>query len=88
MEVDGTSYTTSNLALISVLEWARLSKTRVVIEYGKDWTETGYISRSCGPVKVPICLYNNRSMGGAVISDSHIRRVLTSRGKQVLYVAA
>jgi hypothetical protein len=49
-------------------------------EPGKSWNEendvTGYVGRSMGPTKAPILVHNSRSMGGGVILDACIVRIL------------
>ena len=66
--------------IIEVLEYLRINKIRVHIEYGDvltgqswgDEYENGRIGRSCGPVKVPLLIYNTRSSGGGAILDNCI----------------
>lgn len=64
--------------LIAALEFARKSKLRIRMslgnkDTGRDWLEsedvTGWISRSCGPVKAPILLAKRSSTGGPAILD-------------------
>jgi len=80
--------------LVRVLDHCRKYKVRVVLDYGdtttkKSWGETndivGYISRSTGAVKIPILVFNSRSIGGGAILDHCILSVRTSKGKTVLY---
>lgn len=80
--------------VIDVLERARINGTRIVLDYGdvttgKSWGEihniVGRIGRSMGPVKIPILLYNRRSLGGGAILDHCIVAIYTSRGKRLLY---
>jgi hypothetical protein len=56
---------------------------------GQSWMETfdttGYVGRSMGPIKVPLLIPNSRSHGGGQISTTSIVRILTSKGKHVLY---
>ena len=94
----GTSYHEDTIdAVIEVLERVRLDKTRIHIRYGetqganagRDWMEscdtTGRVSRSWGPTKVPILLYNRRSLGGAAILANCIVRIQESKGGRVLF---
>lgn len=93
--VNGTSYQVETPdEVIRVLESARQNKTRLRLAYGdketgKDWQESfdveGTISRSMGPVKIPILIHNARSMGGGGILTHCIVKIVTSRGKRVLY---
>ena len=93
--INGTSYKiNTNDDVVKILEIARANKTRIVLDYGdintgKSWGEihdiTGYVGRSTGNVKIPILVYNKRSMGGGAILDSSIVRILTSIGKCELY---
>lgn len=93
--VNGTSYHENTPdALITVLEQARKEKIRVIFDFGdtetkESWGETldicGYIGRSIGPIKVPILVYNSRSLGGGQISTNRVLSVKTSKGKRVLY---
>lgn len=57
------------------------------IETGRSWNETfettGYVGRSTGRVKIPLIVYNKRSLGGGALSGD-IVRVLTSK-KAVIY---
>ena len=45
----------------------------------------GYVSRSMGPIKIPIVLYNKRTRGGPSILDHKIVKIQESRGGKVLY---
>lgn len=80
--------------IIKILENARINKIRIRLHYGdvktgKDWNEkynvTGTLGRSMGPVKMPILLYNKRSISGPAILDHCIVRIVTAEGKQKLY---
>lgn len=86
--VNGTSYDVrTSDELIRVLESARLNRVRVVIDL--DWVEehdrVGYIGRSAGSVKIPLLVYNERSMGGGGLLDHCIARVRTASGKRLLW---
>lgn len=58
-------------------------------DIGRDWLEEhdceGYVGRSMGPEKIPILLYNSRSMGGGAMLDNCIVRIIDTRTKRVLY---
>lgn len=80
--------------LINVLETCRNHRIRVVLDYGdtetgKSWGDiydvTGYIGRSTGTKKIPILVFNSRSLGGGAILDHCILSVKTSKGKRVLW---
>lgn len=93
--VNGTAYNKETpQKLINVLESIRLNKTRVVLDYGdiksgKSWGEVndikGCIGRSNGTIKIPLLIYNKRSIGGCGILDHCILSVKESRGGKVLY---
>lgn len=86
MIVNGTTYgDDTDPQVASFLEHARANNIRLVFDYGNDWRETGYVGRSCGEIKVPLCIPNNRSMGGQMINSELIKRILLSRGKKVVY---
>jgi hypothetical protein len=93
--VNGTHYDvrTSN-AIISVLEKARLNRTRLHIslgdsESGRDWIEEnmvyGFVGRSTGSIKIPLLTHNRRSLGGPGLLDHCIVRIRHSSGGGVLY---
>lgn len=86
MLLNGTNYAAGTRPEVaSLLEHARVNRIRLVFEYQDDWKQTGYVGRSCGEIKVPLCISNSRSMGGEVICSELISRILTSKGKRVLY---
>ena len=86
------------IEVISLLEMCRLNNRRIKFRYGytagslagQDWGDDmdtcGYVSRSTGPHKVPIVLYNKRSTGGGHIMDHRIIKILLTRGDKVLYM--
>src|SRR6266581_9522006 len=70
--------------IIEVLEDCRNRNTRIQLFYGDintgtDWNEEfgtiGYVGRSMGPVKVPILVYNNKSIGGGAILTDCILKI-------------
>jgi hypothetical protein len=85
VNINGTTYNDKTpAALVQALESARLSGLRVRLffgdsETGADWAEEndvcGYIGRSCGTVKVPLLLHNQRSVGGREIMDNCVVRL-------------
>lgn len=96
LEINGTSYQSENhnKKVTSILEEVRQDNTRIVLDYGdvktgQSWGEcfdiVGRIGRSNGSVKIPILLYNKRSMGGGAILDNCIVKIMTSKGKRILY---
>lgn len=94
-EVNGTFYDSrTNADVIKVIETARQNRTRIVVDYGdietgKSWNEefdvTGYIGRSNGNIKIPLLVNNSRSLGGGSLLDHCIIKIVTSKGKNVLY---
>jgi len=93
--VNNTSYhIDTNDKVIEVLERCRMNNTRIVIDYGnvetkESWNEvndiSGYIGRSTGSVKIPLLVYNNRSIGGSGILSHCILSIKESKGKKVLF---
>ena len=93
--VNGTSYhIQTNEKLIEVLEYCMRNNVRIVVDYGnvetkESWNETydikGRLGRSGGNIKVPILLYNKRSIGGSAILDHCILSIKESKGGRVLY---
>lgn len=87
--------------ICNALERARQSRTRIKIDLGytdkapegkhigQSWGEvcdvTGYVGRSMGKIKVPLLVYNSRSMGGGAMLDHRIVQIKESRGGRVLY---
>ena len=54
-------------------------------DWGDCWDVKGRIGRSGGSIKIPILLYNSRSLGGGAILDHCIVKITGSRGGRVLY---
>jgi hypothetical protein len=94
--IGGTSYnieTPFKVALI--LEMARINKRRIHISIGdkitgKDWNNkhdvNGYITRSCGTVKIPLIIAKKGSMLGSPIFDDKIVKIAsTGKHGKVLY---
>lgn len=80
--------------LVELLEKLREDKTRVVVDYGdiktgRSWGEEndiqGYIGRSTGRIKIPLLIYNSRSLGGGSLLDDCIIGIKTTKGKKVIY---
>lgn len=81
--------------VIEVLDKAQKDRTRITVDYGnvetgKSWGEihdiTGYVGRSTGIIKIPLLVYNSRCMGGGALLDDSIVKIVTSKGKNVLYI--
>ena len=80
--------------VIDVLENARFQNKRIRIYYGengKSWNEEngtiGYMGRSCGQIKIPLLIHNNRSFGGAgLLVDHYIVKIVNISSKRVEYV--
>jgi hypothetical protein len=82
-------------AVVSWLVRLHTTKDRVIIEYGDQKTgqawgpnttpNAGTIGRSMGPIKIPLLIRTRRSMGGEGLLEACIVRIVTSRGKQVLW---
>ena len=93
--VNGTSYDIDTPErVVNILESARKNMTRLIVDYGdtitgQSWGERydikGYIGRSAGIVKIPLLVYNSRSMGGGALLDSSIIKISESKGGKVLY---
>jgi hypothetical protein len=93
--VNGTSYhVETSDEVIRILEICRTNKTRIVLDYGdtesgKSWGDkygiTGYVGRSTGGIKIPILMYNSKSIGGGAILDHCIISIKTSIGRAPLY---
>lgn len=93
--INGIAYhKETNENVISVLENALKNRIRIIVDYGdvstgKSWNEqfdvTGYVGRSTGKIKIPLLVHNSRSYGGGTILDHCIIKIMTSKGKRVLY---
>ena len=94
-QYNGTCYHANTpMELILLLERIRICQTRVRfhwgdIETGRDWKDEldckGRLGRSTGSVKIPILLYNSRSIGGGAILDHCIVKITEAKGGRVLY---
>jgi hypothetical protein len=94
-EIDGTSYhKNTEPDVAKALETARQKNFRVHVSYGdsttgKDWLEEngvhGYVRRSMGPIKVPLLIFNSRSLGGEALLDHCIVRIRECAGGRILY---
>lgn len=90
MILNGTTYHDETpVQLAQVIEWIRDNGIRVKIQYGntqtgENWGDmaSGYIGRSNGRIKVPLFVYNRRSLGGDVVLDSHILKIEYANKKQ------
>jgi len=92
--VNGTFYNSNTSdKVIEVLEAAKVTRTRIKVDYGFDngssWGETnditGYVGRSTGSEKIPLLVYNRSSLGGGALLSHCIVKIVTTRGKKVLY---
>lgn len=93
--VDGTAYdATTPYKVIQILERSRASREnyRLIIFYGNPKTGQAwgdilecFVGRSTDTVKIPLEIYNRRSMGGGHLLDSCIVKILAAKGKYVLY---
>lgn len=79
-------------AVIGILNNAMTTKKRIRVFYGdtetgKDWLEIfdtmGYVSKSCGQIKIPILVNNSRSAGGSAILTNNIVKITID--KKVVY---
>lgn len=56
---------------------------------GQSWGEvndiTGYVGRSTGTQKIPLLVHNRRSLGGGGLLTHCIVKIVTTKGKRVLY---
>lgn len=82
------------IKVIEAIEKAFINRTRVTLDYGhkdtgKSWGEvfdiTGRIGRSTGTIKIPLLVYNTRSMGGGALLSHCIVKMSTSAGNNTLY---
>lgn len=80
--------------ICTILETVKNTHERIRVHYGdtktgKDWNEqhhvTGYIERSTGSIKIPLLIYNERSIGGPALLDHCIVKITTTKGKKLLY---
>ncbi len=95
MNINNTHYhEETSPDMITVLESVRQLSTRVRIYYGdvntgQCWNEEhdvlGYIGRSTGTVKIPLMIYNTRSLGGPGLLGHCILKIKASKTGQVLY---
>lgn len=93
--INGTSYDMgTRQGVINVLENARLNNYRIRVHYGdvatgRDWNDThdvtGYVGRSTGSIKIPLLVYNKRSMGAGGMLDNCIVKITEAKGKRILY---
>lgn len=70
--------------VIQILDGAMKNHERIRVFYGdtetgRDWMEIydtiGYVSRSCGNVKIPLLIKNSRSIGGTGVLDDSIVKI-------------
>lgn len=70
--------------VIYILDGAMKNHERIRVFYGdtetgRDWMEIydtiGYVTRSCGNIKIPLLIKNSRSIGGTGILDDSIVKI-------------
>jgi hypothetical protein len=93
--INGTSYhAETSQRVIDAIEHAKKYNYRIVLDYGdtvtgQSWGDIydirGYIGRSTGTSKIPLLLYNSRSIGGGAILDHCIIRIAISNSGRLLY---
>ena len=91
----GTCYhAQTNLNLVNILETARINRSRIRIWFGdtktgRSWNEEndiiGCVGRSIGDIKIPLLVYNTRSIGGGGILDHYIVKVIDIKTGRVLW---
>ena len=95
-EVNGTTYGNCSPEVVAILEQCRADGTRIRLAYGhpddgQDWGERfgteGRVSRSMGPIKIPLLIHNRDSTGGLGILTDKVIRIATAKGGRLLYQA-
>lgn len=80
--------------IIDIIDRLFINRTRVILDYGdtktgKSWGESfdikGRIGRSTGTEKIPLLVFNARSMGGGGLLSHCIVKITESKGGKVLY---
>lgn len=94
-EFNGVSYDIStNQSVVNVLDTCARNRTRIKLDYGdaetgESWGDLhdiyGYVGRSTGNIKIPLLVYNSRSIGGGHILDHCIIQIKESKGGKILY---
>ena len=94
-ESNGTCYNIDTTdEMVNRLERIRGNRTRCRFYFGdtvtgRDWGDIHYvkgrIGRSTGRFKIPLLVYNRRSMGGGGLLSDCIVRIETTQGGHVLY---
>jgi hypothetical protein len=92
-EVNGTTYDDASPQVIAILERCREDGTRIRVAYGMAdgqdtgewWNTVGYVSRSMGPMKIPLLIFNRRAIGGYAITADRVVRIETTKGRRLLY---
>lgn len=83
-EIDGTYFhKETNIEICNILnKYLHTRNIRLNIYYGdvntgRQWgdKETGYIGRSTGTIKIPLCVANSRSFGGGGLLDHCIVKI-------------
>lgn len=93
-EVDGTFFKEGTKdEIVKVINICMRDSRRIVLDYGHDdgrsWGEVcdvvGYVVRSGGSIKIPLLVYNSRSIGGGSILTNCIVQIKESKGGRILY---
>lgn len=80
--------------LCNTIDSLLTNRKRVVLNYGnvetgESWNEIhdikGRIGRSTGIIKIPLLVYNTRSLGGGAVLDKAIIEIKESVGGRVIY---
>ena len=92
---EGTWYHKDTLDdVILNLSLCRDNHTRIVVDYGdvktgRSWNEVydtqGHVGRSTGPIKIPLLIFNSRSLGGPGMLEHCILSIKTTKGKKTLW---
>jgi hypothetical protein len=87
---NGTYYDARTpIAVIKILEAARVSGWRLRLHYGNpetgkdsldEWGLTGTIGRSMGPIRIPLMIASSRSHGGPGLLESSIVKIRRTTG--------
>lgn len=93
--INGTYYSAGTpCKVIQILERSRVERGnyRLVIFYGDSKTGRAwgdiiecFVDRSTGTKPIPLEIYNKRSLGGGGMLDDCIVKILSARGKYLLY---
>lgn len=92
---DGTCYhAETSDEMVDILQMLKLSQERVRFHWGdvvtgRDWGDEydvkGRVSRSMGRFKIPLLIYNARSMGGGGMLTHCIVKITSTLGNRQIY---